>query len=143
MGLTMRERHAVIRELACRFQQTASKKERSQILDQCVTITGYNRSYAAYVLRFCGKELVRVVGKQRVVFVPGHARARGAPRQRQREYNSPQLLDALKFLWALSDGLCGKRLVAFMHQTVPPSGTGWRIAVAGKSPRSSISTSED
>ena len=119
MGLTMRERHAIIRELAPRFRQTTSKKERSQMLNQCVAISGYTRSYAAYALRWCGKEVVRVIGKRRVVFIPGHARARGAARQRQRVYSSPSLLAALKFLWALSDGLCGKRLVAFMRQTLP------------------------
>jgi hypothetical protein len=58
MGLTMRERHAIVRELAPRFRK-ATKKQRGQILN------------------------------------------------------------ALKRLWALSDGLCGKRLVAFIREIVP------------------------
>ena len=118
MGLTMRERHAIIRELAPRFQK-AGKKERGHILDRCVEITGYTRCYAAYVLRFCGKEQVRMLGAQRVVFVPGHARAPGAHRKRPGLYNSPAFLKALTFLWTLSDGLCGKRLVAFIRETLP------------------------
>ena len=119
MGLIMRERHAIIRELAPRFQRATSKKERSQILDQCVNITGYTRWYAAYALRLCGKKLIRMVGKRRVVFVPGHARAPGASRKRRRQYNSPMLLEALTFFWAISDGLCDKRLFAFIDQTLP------------------------
>ena len=119
MGLSMRERQAIVRELSPRFQRASSKKERSKILDQCVSITGYTRSYAAYMLRFCGKEQVRMIGKQRVAFVPGHARAPGASRQRRRHYNSPNLLTALRFFWALSDGLCGKRLASFIRHTLP------------------------
>ncbi len=40
MGLTMRERHAIVRELALRFQQ-ATKKERGRMLDEFVQLTGY------------------------------------------------------------------------------------------------------
>jgi hypothetical protein len=118
MGLTMRERQAIIRELAPKFQQTDSKKERSQILDQCVSITGYTRAYAGYALRLCGKQLVRMIGGRRVIFVPGHGRSPGASRKRTAQYASPLLLEALTFFWALSDGLCGKRLVAFIGQTL-------------------------
>jgi hypothetical protein len=118
MGLTMRERHAIIRELAPRFER-ARKKERSQMLDEFVQLTGYTRCYAAYVLRNCGKKQVRMLGRRRVVFIPGVGRAPGASRQRRRRYGSPAFLQAVKTLWALSDGLCGKRLVAFIRETVP------------------------
>ncbi|HTK81431.1 MAG TPA: transposase family protein [Bacteroidota bacterium] len=113
----MRERQAIIRELAPKFRQAKSKKERSQIVDQCVSITGYTRWYATYALRLCGKEITRIIDGQRVVFIPGHARSPGSPRKRKSQYNSPALLEALKYFWALSDGLCGKRLVAFIAQT--------------------------
>lgn len=115
----MRERHAIIRELAPRFQEAKSKKERSQILDQCVNVTGYTRWYAAYVLRFCGKPVVRLVKGRPVRFIPGHARDRGSARQRKRTYGQPELIEALTMLWALSDGLCGKRLVAFIREVLP------------------------
>lgn len=118
MGLAMRERHAVVRELAPRFRK-ASKKERSHILDDVVELTRYTRCYAAFILRNCGKKQFRRVAGQRIVFIPGHARSRGTQRQRQRKYGSPMFLDALKRLWILADGLCGKRLVAFIRQTLP------------------------
>ncbi len=120
MGLTMRERHAVIREQAPRFQK-AAKKERSQMLDQFTSLTGYTRSYAAFVLRTCGKERLKILdaGRRRVVFVPGHCRPLGAKRHRRRQYGEKAFLTGLRQLWALSDGLCGKRLVAFIRQVLP------------------------
>jgi hypothetical protein len=117
MGLTMRERHAIVRELAPRFHR-ASKKERGHLLDEFVGLTGYTRCYAAYVLRNCGKKQLRIVQGKRVVFVPGHARIQGTARTRQRKYGSPLLMNALEFLWALADGLCGKLLVVFIRQTL-------------------------
>lgn len=118
MGLTMRERHAIIRELAPRFRKS-SKKQRSQILDEFVKLTGYTRCYSAFVLRACGSKQVRMIGTKRVIFIPGHARRRGAPRQRLRGYGTASFVAALKRLWALSDGLCGKRLVAFIREILP------------------------
>lgn len=118
MGLTMRERHAITRELTSRFQK-ATKKERGRMLDEFVQLTDYTRSYAAFILRTCGKRQLRIIGGRRVIFVPGHARRLGTRRQRKRAYGGTAFLDALKRLWALSDGLCGKRLVAFLREIVP------------------------
>ncbi len=118
MGLAMRERHAIVRELAPRFRR-ATKAERSRMLDEFVKLSGYTRCYAAFVLRTCGKEQVRLIGTRRIVFVPGHARTVGTPRHRRRKYASKAFLDAMKRLWALSDGLCGKRLVVFIREIVP------------------------
>ena len=118
MGLTMHERHAVVRELSSRFQQ-ARKKERSQILNDFVRLTGYTRCYGAFVLRNCGKKHVRVVAGQRVVFIPGYARSPGSKRHRRGSYRTKAFLDALRQFWALSDGLCGKRLTAFIREVLP------------------------
>jgi hypothetical protein len=120
MGLTMQERHANVRELAPRFQK-ASKKERSKMLDQFTTLTGYTRCYAAFLLRTCGKKHIKILsgGTRRVVFVPGHCRSAGAKRHRRRQYHGEAFLTALRQLWALSDGLCGKRLVAFIREVLP------------------------
>jgi hypothetical protein len=120
MGLTMQERHANVRELAPRFQK-ASKRERSKILDQFVSLTGYTRCYAAFVLRTCGKRQLKVLdgGTRRVVFVAGYCRRAGAERRRRRQYSGKTFLTALRQLWSLSDGLCGKRLVAFIREVLP------------------------
>jgi hypothetical protein len=118
MGLTMHERHALVRELSSRFQ-LSGKKERSEILNNFVQLTGYTRCYAAYVLRTCGCKLVRFRRGKRIVFIPGYARRPGAKRHRRGRYRTRAFLDALRRFWALSDGLCGKRLVAFLREIVP------------------------
>lgn len=120
MGLNMQERHATVRELAPQFQK-ASKQERGRILDQFTALTGYTRTYAAFVLRTCGKRQIKILdgGTRRVVFIVGHCRKTGAKRRRRRQYEGKAFLTALRQLWALSDGLCGKRLVAFIREVLP------------------------
>lgn len=118
MGFTMRERHAVVRELARPYQKE-TKNQRGRILGEFVHLIGYSRCYAAFVLRNCGKNQMRIVGGKRIVFVPGYARHVGAQRHCQRDYGERAFLDALKQLWALADGLCGKRLVAFIREVLP------------------------
>ena len=118
MGLAMHERHAVVRELSTRFQR-ATKKERGQILNHVVDLTQYTRCYAAYILRSCGRKQVRMVGGHRVIFIPGHARPAGSKRQRKGPYRTKAFLEALTQFWALSDGLCGKRLTVFIREVLP------------------------
>jgi hypothetical protein len=45
MGLTMKERKAVTREVAKRYQG-ASKPKRGAMLEEFTTLTGYHRTYA-------------------------------------------------------------------------------------------------
>ena len=97
MGFTMRERHAVVRELARPYQKE-TKNQRGRILDEFAHLTGYSRCYAAFVLRNCGKNQMRIVGGKRIVFVPGYARNVGAQRHCQRDYGERAFLDALKQL---------------------------------------------
>ena len=118
MGLTMGERHAVARELTERYRK-ASKKQQGTILTEFCTLTGYNRCYARFLLRNCGKRLVKMIGPKRIVFTCAHARAEGTTRRRPGRYGSAEFLEALKHLWALSDGLCGKRLKVFLAETIP------------------------
>jgi len=118
MGLTMHVRHALVRELSSRFQ-LSGKKERSAILNDFVQLTGYTRCYAAFVLRTCGSKQVRMRNGKRMVFIPGYARRPGAKRHRRGRYRTRAFLEALRKFWALSDGLCGKLLVAFLKEIVP------------------------
>jgi hypothetical protein len=79
----------------------ATKKRRGAMLDELCALTGYNRSYAARLLR---------------------TRARGPapPRRRRvrpRTYSS-ELLPALRKIWATLDRICGKRLAAAMAPTI-------------------------
>jgi hypothetical protein len=113
----MRERYTIIRELAPRYQRSC-KGERSKILDEFVHLTGLVRPYASHVLKTYGTRRSVVVDGQRVVVVIGQASSAKRRRKRHRCYDQA-VLDPLKRLWALSNGLCGKRLAVFVRQTLP------------------------
>ena len=101
MALSMRERQAITREMAKRYAK-ASKKQRGAMLDELCALAGYNRSYAARLLRNRARPAPR----------------RGAARRGRRALYTGELLPALRKLWATLDGLCGKRLVAVMAETI-------------------------
>jgi hypothetical protein len=44
MALAMKERHAVVKEMARRYRKAGNKK-RGNVLDELVQLTGYTRSY--------------------------------------------------------------------------------------------------
>jgi hypothetical protein len=117
MGLTVKERYAIIRELAPRYQR-ARKAERSRMLDEFVQLTGLVRCYGSHVLKHYGTRKTVVVDGQRVVVVVGERSPAKRHRKRDRRYDQA-VLDGLKRLWALSNGLCGKRLVVFIRQSLP------------------------
>ena len=101
MALSMRDRQAITREMARRYVR-AGKRERWLMLDELCALSGYNRSYAARLLR---------------------KRACGQPPRRQRSRGrgpiySPELLAPLTKVWATLGGICGKRLAAVMGRTV-------------------------
>jgi len=54
MRLTMKERRTVTKAVSPQYRR-ASKKSKSDILNQFVESTGYNRVYAAYMLRGHGR----------------------------------------------------------------------------------------
>ena len=101
MALSMAERGSITREMAKRYAR-ASKRQRGLMLDELCALAGYNRSYAARLLR---------------------KRARGAPPRRKRTRGrrstyGPDLLVPLCKIWAVLGGICGKRLAAAMAATV-------------------------
>jgi hypothetical protein len=87
--------------MARRYQR-AGKRERGLMLDELCALAGYNRSYAARLLR----EKVRG---------PTHRRQR---RRGRAPAYGPELLAPLCKVWATLGGLCGKRLAAAMARTL-------------------------
>jgi hypothetical protein len=65
MRLTMSERRAVVRVATERYRR-AGKRQKGQILDELVAVTGYNRWYAVWLLRRQGKT-IRGPGRVRLV----------------------------------------------------------------------------
>ena len=113
MRLTMHERKTVTKAMAGQYRK-ASKKEKGRILDDFTQATGYNRVYAAQVLRGHGK---RVEVKPGVV-LEGSVRAKKKARVRERDYG-PDVLKALKRIWKYMDYICGKRLAPILPEIVP------------------------
>lgn len=56
MRLTMKERRSVSAVVAKRYQKS-TKKEKSTILGEYTQLTGYNRCYAAFLLRNHGRRM--------------------------------------------------------------------------------------
>src|SRR3989337_1244709 len=74
----MKERKSVTAVVAVRYRK-ARKKDKGPILDEFSQLTGYNRSYAALVLRNCGKR-IRIDNKLVIVGDRGKKIRRNKPR---------------------------------------------------------------
>lgn len=121
MGLTMREKQAVTKQLALGYRR-ASKREKGETLDWLVELTGYNRSYAARVLRQRAKP--KVVGRLRdggveVILVEDErTKRRKRRRSRPRKYGK-EVLVTLEKIWMICDCICGKRLAPYLSEIIP------------------------
>ena len=103
-GLSLKARYEVTKKYAAAYA-AASKKEKTIILDQVVTVTGWNRDHARQQLR------------ARLRQPKGRATATIAVIDRRRTKAYKYSYDARKVLqkvWAASGGICGKYLPASM-----------------------------
>ena len=117
MALTMREKQAVTKELARQYGR-ADRKTKAAIIDQVVGLTGYNRSYATRLLR-AGCRGTRPAQSGTAGLLSGTTGiGRIRLRARPRVYGE-RVLVALKRVWQIEDGICGKRLAPFLDELVP------------------------
>jgi hypothetical protein len=100
MGLTMKEKKAVIKEIAKRYQK-ARKKEKGRILDEFTKLTNYARCYASYVL---GNRDTKTTLNMK--------------KKRKRVYGY-KVFTALKSIWIICGRICGKRLAPYLKEIVP------------------------
>jgi hypothetical protein len=117
MGLTMNQRKAVTNELAKRYQR-ATKTERGRLLKEFIQLTGYAHCYASHLLHNWGKRRIRIVNGERVEAVIGVKPTSPKQRKKPRRYDET-IITLLEKIWAIADGLCGKRLRAFIHTALP------------------------
>lgn len=110
MGLTMKDRRKITKEVARRYQR-ALKKGKGMILDEFVQLTGYNRAYASHVLQNHGK-VVRAPGVN-IVFDA----AKKGKRERDRKYDRA-VHEALRTVWTIMDYICGKRLAPILPEVM-------------------------
>lgn len=111
MGLTRLERRVLVKVFSGRYQK-ATKKERGVLLNEFVAATGYNRRYAAWLLRSHGK---KVRWGRRLVVV-GDA-SQKVKRCRARLYG-PEVVKILMKLWVMLDYPGSRRLQAALPGVV-------------------------
>lgn len=117
MGLTMKEKRAVTREVAKRYQG-ARKKEKGKILDEFVQTVGYTRCYASYILKNWGRKLVLMAKDGKRIILIEDNRRKKVKRQKERVYNQ-KVFTALRKIWYIEDFICGKRLAPYLKHIVP------------------------
>lgn len=115
MELSMKSRKALTEVVARRYRK-ASRSGKGRILDEFVASTGYNRGYAAMLLRGYARERV-VAGAGTAVEIRATKVTRtggGRP-----TCYDEQVRRALEKLWRKFGYLCGKRLVVLIRTSLP------------------------
>ncbi len=114
MGLSMRARQELTVAAARRYR-SANRREKSLMLDSFVADTGYNRAYAALVLRDCGRRLLYALDESMVEAVASVKPRRGGGRPR---VYSEDVRQAVEQFWEQFGYLCGKRLVPVIRSAL-------------------------
>ena len=114
--LAMKHRKAVTSEVQDRYIK-ATKKVKAKILDEFCTTTGYNRVYAARILRLKAGKVIGYsrMGGKRIKFVIG--KKKKTKRKRDKIYGYDVFLK-LKKIWVIFDFICSRRLAPFMGEAV-------------------------
>jgi hypothetical protein len=112
MGLTSKERRSATKVTAQRYQK-ATKKQKGVILEEFAALTGYDRCYAAYILRTHGKKIY--VNKNTAIVGDVSKKAR-KPRPR---FYDQLVLTVLTQIWLIMDCVCGKRLAPMLPDLIP------------------------
>jgi hypothetical protein len=87
----------------------ARKKQKRRILDECCLLTGYNRSYASYLL--CQD---RSPSKRK-----RKTRNQSAEKKQAVRYYDQKVKNALLQVWMIMDCICGKRLQPVLGEIIP------------------------
>ena len=114
--LDMRQKKAVTKELKKRYSK-ATKKKKGIMLDEFCATTGYNRSYASWILKIKKDRVLGYMktGGKTIKFVA--AKKKAGKKGRPKIYTYDVFL-ALKKIWVVFDLICGKRLAPFMAEAV-------------------------
>lgn len=98
MSLLLQERQAVVRELAKKYK-SATKKEKTILIDKLIDLMEYNRCHARYVLR-------------------NYIASTRHKKQKRRKIYGKEFEKELKKIWYILDNICGKRLAPYMEEAV-------------------------
>ncbi|MBI4811699.1 MAG: DDE-type integrase/transposase/recombinase [Ignavibacteriales bacterium] len=114
--LTFKERQIMTKAFAQRYQQ-ATKKQKTLILNQFCSSTGYARAYASFLLHNWGRKVKLTIKGVRTIYEFGTSKKKRTKRYRPRLYDE-RVDKVLKQLWYIADGICGKRLAQFIRDTL-------------------------
>lgn len=112
MGLSMREKKALTKEVAVRYRK-AKIKEKQKILDEFVATTQYHRKYAITLLNNYGKTKLTVIDGKAVKLKTSKKRRAGGGRKAL--YGS-ETIEALRKVWMFFGCRCGKLLAPFLRE---------------------------
>ena len=115
MEMTMKSRQELTRVTARRYR-TTQRPEKIKILDEFVAATGYNRAYAATLLRTYGlrKKVLTRNAPRNIVTTKRKLNTGGRPKV----YGKAEA-ELLTLLWSKLGFLCGKRLAPVIRATMP------------------------
>ena len=114
--LTMRQKKAVTTEVQDIYRK-ANKKDKGKILDEFSATTGYNRVYAARILRLSSGKTIRYskINGRKIKYIIG--KGKKVKRVRDSIYGYDVFL-ALKKIWKIFDFICSRRLKPFMAEAI-------------------------
>ena len=115
MGLTMKERNSVTKEIAERYRHS-DRKAKKDILNEYIQLTGFHRKYAIAKLNSCIKKREhnfndRIIQTTKVEL----------PKKKKRIYIPKYGIDVINSLiriWQTFDYMCGQRLVPFIRENI-------------------------
>jgi transposase len=126
----MDQKRAVTGKLVAKYRRCRTRGQRSGVLQNVEELTGYNRHYAAWLLRNFGRtRLLRDAEGKLLRLVVGRRNPR-RPAVRPRKYDEA-VKKVLVFLWDCFDQMCGKRLVAILPDVLPVLVTRKRLSKGG------------
>ena len=110
-------RKKIILKFAKRYQKASTKKEKTKLLNEFTELMGYNRSYAAWLLRHAGKKIQIKTHKGTKLILVADPNIK-IKRKRPKIYDQ-SVLKPLKKIWAILDFPCSLKLKALLPKIVP------------------------
>lgn len=114
MGLTMHEKKAVTKEVARRYQKS-SKNEKGMILSEFISLTGYHRTYASWLLSNHGRK-IRV---NRMTVIETAVNRNNKPKRQRNKIYDDKVQRSVKKIWLIMGCICGKRLAPILKEVIP------------------------
>ena len=115
MGLNMKERDSVTKEIANRYKK-ATKNAKKAILNEYISLTGFNRKYAITKINSCIKRKTYVFNNKTMISCKVEV-----PKRKKRKYipkYDQTFQISLIAIWSFFDYMCGQRLVPFIKENI-------------------------